>query len=239
MCRKKLILLFLCSTMVAISAAPLRAQTNCTANAGAAVQCFVSNAVAAKLASPRHGLTLAQYQAYGVAVLQILQTHHSYLVLVTTASSVADAMPPLNANGTANQAAQDAAITAIVAAEFANQFVTLPQGTSLQDLEWFAEDVAAPMNDNQGYMQLLTPGAALRLLDSYIVAATTPGAGGAAATVNWQTVETNISNVVDTFTNAGLIKIPAGETSTHLKALMLAVAEEIVTYKTATGRMVL
>jgi hypothetical protein len=232
----KIILLSACWLLVALCAVPLCAQTNCTANAGAAVQCFVSNAVTAKLVAPRHGLTLAQFQAYGVAVLQILQTHHSYLVLVTTASAVADAMPPVNANGTRNQAAQDAALTTIVAAEFTNGFVSLPQSATLQDLQWFAEDVAAPMNDNQGYMQLLTPGAALRLLDSYVVAATTPGAAG---TVNWTAVQTNISNVIDTFTNADLIKIPAGETATNLKTLMRAVAGAIVTYKTATGRKTL
>jgi hypothetical protein len=227
---RRIILQCMCLGLAAFSASPLHAQTNCTASTSAAVQCFVSNAVTTNLAAPRHGLTVAQFQAYGVAVLQILQTRHSYLVLVTTASAVADAMPPINANGTPNQAAQDAALTSIVAAEFASQFVSLPQGATLQDLEWFAEDIAAPMNSNQGYMQLLTPGASLRLLDSYVVTATT------GTTVDWTTVQANISNVVDSFTNTGMIKIPAGETSTNLKTLMRAVAGAIVTYKTATGR---
>jgi hypothetical protein len=89
----------MCLALAAFSARTLHAQTSCTASTSAAVQCFVSNAVTTNLAAPRHGLTLAQFQAYGVAVSQILQTHHSYLVLVTTASAVADAMPPINANG--------------------------------------------------------------------------------------------------------------------------------------------
>jgi hypothetical protein len=227
---KKIILQLACVGIGGFSAAPLHAQSDCTSSAGAAVECFVSNAVAANLAAPRHGLTLAQFQAYGVAVSQILQTHHSYLMLVATASAVADAMPPVNADGTPNQSAQVVALDAIVAAEFTNQFVSLPQGVVLQDLEWFTEDVAGAMNVNQGYMQLLTPGAALRLLDSYVAAATT------GATVDWQKVETSISNVIDAFTNAGLIKIPPGETAAHLKTLMRAVAGAIFTYKTATGR---
>ena len=225
-----------CVLLAAFVAAPLRAQTNCTADASAAIECFVANAVATNLTAPRHGLTPTQFQAYGVAISQILHTHHSYLMLLATASSVADAMPPINASGTPNQAAQTAALDAIVAAELATGFVSLPQGVVRQDVQWFAEDVAAPMNNSQGYLQLLTPGAALRLLDTYVVAATTAGSGGAPSTVDWQKVETSISNAVDAFTSAGIILIPPGEASTKLKALLQDVAQIIFTYKTATGR---
>ena len=112
---RRIVLQCMCLALAGFSARALRAQTSCTASADAAVQCFVSNAVATKLTKPHHGLTLPQFQAYGVAVLQILQGHHTYLMLIGTASAVADAMPPTNASGTPNQAAQDAAISAIVA----------------------------------------------------------------------------------------------------------------------------
>ncbi len=90
--------------------------TNCAASQQAAVECFVANAVATDLTKPRYGMTLAQFESYGVAVSKILQTHHTYLVLVGISSAVADAMPPTNADGSANQAAQDNAVTQTVAA---------------------------------------------------------------------------------------------------------------------------
>jgi hypothetical protein len=230
---RKRFLQYICLVLFLFSASSLRAQTSCTASADAAVQCFVSNAVATKLTKPHHGLTLPQFQAYGVAVLQILQGHHTYLMLIGTASAVADAMPPTNASGTPNQAAQDAAISAIVTAEQLDDFVNIPTGASIQDLVWFAEDIAGAMNDNQGYMQLLTPGVAFRLIDSYVVAATTNGV------VDWTKVQSNISSVVDTFSAAGMIKVPEGTSTVGLKMLIRSVAGIIVDYKTATGRKTL
>ena len=231
--RSVLLSVYLILVLAAVGAAPLEAQSNCTSSAIAAVQCFVANAVATNLVAPRHNMTLAQFEAYGVAVSQILKSNHTYLMLITTSSAVADAMPPINANGTPNQSAQNAVLTAIVSSEYSNGFVNAPQGVTLLDLQWFAEDVAAAMNDNQGYMQLLTPGATLRLLDSYVVAATTGN------TVDWPTVDASISNLVDAATSAGIIRIPPGETATQLKALMYAVAQIIYSYKTATGRKTL
>jgi hypothetical protein len=82
---------------------PAAAQaTNCTANQAAAIQCFVAHAVVTNLMTPRYGMTLTQFEAYGVSVSHILQTHDTYLMLVGTSSAIADAMPPTNATGTAN-----------------------------------------------------------------------------------------------------------------------------------------
>jgi hypothetical protein len=81
----------------------MRAQTtppNCTASSDAAVQCFVANAVTTGLTQPRYGMTLAQFQAYGVAVTKILQTDQTYLGLVGLCSEIAAALPPTNAEGT-------------------------------------------------------------------------------------------------------------------------------------------
>src|SRR5580658_9567272 len=75
----------------ALTARPALSQTNCTASQQAAVECFVANAVTTSLTKPRYGMTLAQFESYGVAVSQILQTHHTYLVLVGVSSAVADA----------------------------------------------------------------------------------------------------------------------------------------------------
>ena len=78
------------------------------------MECFVANAVATSLTKPRYGMTLEAFKNYGVAVSQILRTHHTYIVLVGISSAVADAMPPTNADGTSNQTAQDNAVTQAV-----------------------------------------------------------------------------------------------------------------------------
>ena len=102
--------LILALAVAALSPPRLRAQTttapNCTASSDAAVQCFVANAVTTGLTQPRYGMTLAQFQAYGVAVTKILQTDQTYLVLVGLSSAIADALPPTNADGTYNTSAQ-------------------------------------------------------------------------------------------------------------------------------------
>jgi hypothetical protein len=95
--------LILALAFAAISPPRMRAQTtppNCTASSDAAVQCFVANAVTTGLTQPRYGMTLAQFQAYGVAVTKILQTDQTYLGLVGLCSEIAAALPPTNAEGT-------------------------------------------------------------------------------------------------------------------------------------------
>ena len=80
----------------AFAAPPAHSQstaTNCTASQQSAVGCFVANAVTTHLATPRYGMTLAQFQSYGFAVSQILQTHQTYIVLVAISSAIADALP--------------------------------------------------------------------------------------------------------------------------------------------------
>ena len=47
------------------------------------------------------------------------------------------------------------------------------------DLEHFSLDVTSAMNDNNSVLELLTPGISLRIIDSYLVTATTNGS------VNW------------------------------------------------------
>jgi len=220
--------------VLAASSVPTAAQaTNCTASQQAAVQCFVANAVTTDLTQPRYGMTLPQFEAYGAAVAHILQTHTTYLMLVGTSSAIADAMPPTNANGTANQAAQDLAVEQIVSAAVQDGLASTSEYATLQDLEWFSLDVTSAMNDNGGVMAMLTPGVSLRIIDSYIVTGTTNGQ------VNWTVVDDSLWTAVDNFVASGMIKIPAGMTSTHVKTFITALAHAISDYKVATARKTL
>src|SRR5580704_100127 len=101
------------AALLASPAAHAQTPSNCVASQAAAVECFVANSVKTDLFPIRHGMTLAQYEAYGVAVSNILHTEHTYLVLVGLSSAIADAMPPTNADGSANIAAQNLAVDAI------------------------------------------------------------------------------------------------------------------------------
>ena len=229
---RKPMLLAVCLAFGAALAQPALAQpaTGCTSSQAAVVQCFVSNAVATKMTVPRYGMTLAQFQTYGVAVSQILQTHHTYLVLVSLSGAVADAMPPTNANGSANQAAQDLAVTQSVSAATTPGLVHVATGFTLQDCQWFALDVTGMMNNNNGYMTLLTPGVSLRLIDSYVVTSTSNGV------VNWNLVNSGLSKAINNLIATGLVKVPAGVSTTNLTAFVETLAHIIDDYKVATGR---
>jgi hypothetical protein len=221
---------------VVLVAPPVHSQTTsktCTASQQAAVECFVANAVATDLTKPRYGMSLAQFKSYGFAVSQILQTHHTYLVLVGVSSAIADAMPPTNADGTPNQVAQDNAVTQTVAAANHFGFTSTPAGASLTDLEHFSLDITNAMNDNNGLLELLTPGISLRIIDSYIVTATTNGA------VNWNELDANLSAAVEKFIRSGLMKVPSGMTANQVTSFATSLAQVIHNYKVATHRSAL
>jgi hypothetical protein len=225
-----LAVLFSASAVGLVPKAAAAQSPNCTASQRAAVQCFVANAVTTKLTEPRYGMTLAQFEAYGVAISTILRTNHTYLMLIGTSSAIADAMPPTNASGSANQAAQDLAVTQIVSAAVSNRLANTSTGVTLQDLQWFSLDVTNAMNDNDGVMSMLTPGVSLRIIDSYIITGTTNG------TVNWTTVDASLSTAIDTFIASGMIKIPAPITTTNLKSFVTALAHIVYDYKVSTAR---
>jgi len=214
----------------------LRAQTtpppSCTASSDAAVQCFVADAVTTGLTQPRYGMTLAQFQAYGVAVTKILQTDQSYLVLVGLSSAIADALPPTNADGSFDTAAQSTAVAQIVAAAATNGFVWPPSGTDLQDLQWFTQDLVNAMNVNQQVLQILTPGVTLRIIDSYIITAT-----GSDGTVNWPQVNASLTTLVANFISSGLVRLTPSLTTAQLTSFVTALAQTISTYKVSTNRV--
>ena len=230
MALRKYLVVLVCLVSGSLLALSTEAATNCTSSQQAAIECFVANAVATDLTKPRYGMNLVQFESYGVAVSQILQTHQTYLVIVGVASAAADAMPPTKSNGAANLLAQQQAISEIVAAASTAGLVPIPPQTTLHEMQWFALDVSGAMNDNDGVLQLLTPGVALRMIDSYVVTATS------GTDVNWTEVQTNLTNAVNSFVKAGLIKIPAGMTAAKISTFANAIAHIIYAYKEATGR---
>jgi hypothetical protein len=218
---------------VALSSSAARAQSNCTASQAAAIQCFVSNAVSTDITKPRHGMTLTQFEAYGVSVNSIIQSNHTYLILVGLSSAIADAMPPTNADGSANLSAQDSAIGAIVAAAVNDHLANLSTGVTVQDLQYFSIDVTNAMNDNNSYLALLTPGVALRIIDSYVVSATSNGS------VNWTDANNGVSSAIQNMVASKMIKIPPGVSEADLKAFAETIGKAIYTYKVATKRSTL
>lgn len=233
-CKPLLVGLFLfCVVFVAPPAHSQTASTSCTVSQQAAVECFVANAVATNLTKPRYGMTLAEFESYGFAVSQILQTHRTYLVVVGLSSAIADAMPPTNADGTRNQTAQDDAIMQAITAASHYGFAYPPAGTSLLDLEHFSMDIADAMNNNNGALELLTPGISLRIIDSYVITATTNGQ------VNWSEVDSSLTSAITSYIKAGLVKIPAGMSSAGVISFANSLAQVIYNYKVATHRTAL
>jgi hypothetical protein len=220
----------------AFAAPPAQSQstpTNCTASQKSAVSCFVASAVTTDLAKPRYGMTLAQFESYGFAVSQILQANKTYVVLVAISSAIADALPPTNADGTPNQAAQDDAIAATVNASTRWGFATPPQGATVTDLEHFSMDVTRAMNGANGVLGLFTPGVSLRIIDSYIVTATSNG------TTNLTELRGNLAAAIRNLVSSGLMKVPPGMTLTQVDSFANSLAWVISTYKAATHRTIL
>jgi hypothetical protein len=228
---KPFFLSILLATLVLSSSAVAQSTpSNCSASQAAAVQCFVANAVTTNMTPLRHGMTLPQFEAYGVSVSSIVRSNHTYLIVVGLSSAVADAMPPTNADGSANTSAQGSAIGAIVSAAVSNHLANISSGITLQDLQYFSIDVTTAMNDNNDYLSLLTPGVSLRMIDSYLVSSTSSG------TVNWTEVDNGLASAVQNFVQSGLMKIPPGVSQADLVAFSEAVAQAIYTYKQSTKR---
>jgi len=178
---------------------------------------------------PPKGMTISQFKAYGVAVSKVVQSPSAMVFLLGMAGATADAVPPTNADGTANQAAQDAFVNAVVSAGLNDGIIALPPETTPAQLEQFARDLTAGMAANSGVT--ISPGAFLRALDGYIVAATLSN-----GTVNWQQVGTSISNLLGALAAAGLMKLPANITISNIQQFALGTAAGIQQYKQATGR---
>jgi pyruvate-formate lyase len=173
-------------------------------------------------------MTMSQFKAYGVSVAKIVQQQPTALAVVGLASAVADALPPTNANGSANAAAQTAAVNSIVDAAIADDFITVPAQTNSQDIKWFSLDLVNAMNTNNGI--LLSPGSMLRVVDSYVVTATTSG------TVNWTQANSGIAAMITNFASAGLLKLPTTITTAQAIQFAQSLAQVTYTYRTVTNR---
>jgi hypothetical protein len=200
----------------------------CTSSQNAAVECFAADAVKTDLLTVHYGMTMAQYKAYSVAVSKIIQAPDTNLVVFGLSCAVADAMPPTNANGSANQTAQTNAINSIVAAEISSGIVSPPSGANQQDMQWFAIDLVNSMNASNGV--LLSPGTLLRIIDSYVVTSTSGGV------VNWPQVNSNLATMVGNLEGSGLLRLPPSITQVEVTSFAQSLAQTIYTYKTATGR---
>jgi hypothetical protein len=200
----------------------------CASGQDAAVECFIGNAVHTNLVTIQSGMTMAQFKQYGVSVSKIVQAQPTSLAAIGLASAVADALPPTNADGTANLAAQSTAMNSIVDAGVANSFLSLPAETTAQDLKWFSLDLVRVMNVNNGI--LLSPGSMLRAIDSYVVTSTTNG------TVNWTEANSGIAAMMSSLASAGLLKLPAAITPAEATQFAQALAQITYTYRSATGR---
>ena len=208
-------------------ATPAGAQ-NCSSAPDAAVDCFVGDAVRAKLLTVQSGMTMAQFKAYGVSVSKLVQSPQASLAAVALASAVADAMPATNASGSANAAAQTAAVNSIVVAAIQDGFIVIPAETNQQDVEWFVADLVSAMNSPTGIV--MSPGTMLRVIDSYVVSSTSGG------TVNWTEANSAIATMMQNLSTSGLLKLPSSVTSANATAFAQSLAQIISTYKTATGR---
>ena len=221
----KVLMLGVC---LAASLAPVAGAQQCVSGQDQAVECFVGNAVRTNLVTLQFGMTMAQFKGYGVSVSHILQSQPTSLALVGLASAVADALPPTNADGSANATAQSAAMNSIVDAGIAGNFLTVPAETNSQDLKWFSLDLVQVMNSNNGI--LLSPGSMLRVIDSYVVTSTTNG------TVNWTQANSGIATMITGLGTSGLLKLPTGITTAQAIQFAQALAQITYTYRTSTGR---
>ena len=219
-----------CGLMLAL-AAQAGAQTKCNSSQDAAVQCFVTNATNTGLATLPPGQTLTQFKAYGVAVSNIIQTPKTVVFVLGIAGAAVDALPPRNADGTPNQAAQDGAVNAIVDAALTDGLVSLPASTTSDQLKQFAREITVAMDQNAG--PTLAVGSVLRLVDSIINSATSGG------TVDWAQVSANLSTLINGFVAAGLLKIPATASLASINQFSNSAAQAIYNYKIATGKATL
>ncbi len=212
-------------------AAPASAQTlmPCVSSQSAAVKCFVGYAIATKIVTVPPGMSMTNYNSYALAVLRISQDTNVSVILLGTTSAIADAMPAKNEDGTANPTAQTNAINAIINAELLNGIITLPTQTTEAQLELFAQLTVTNMSGFTGVS--LSPGAALRLIDSYIVTATSTS-----GTINWTTVNASLTTAVKNLISSGLLKLPSGVTQTQFTTFVEDVAQAIAAYKSATGK---
>lgn len=213
-------------------ALPANAQNNgnfCASSQTMAVKCYVRNALETSTVYLPSAMTTQQYQAYGVAILRILQSGHTYFMVLSASAAISDAMPATNGDGSANQGAQDAAVNSIVDAALTNGLITLPSNVTEAQVQEFARDTTDKMDSNDG--PSFSPGGVLRLIDSYLVTYTDSNGN-----VNWASVNSALNTAMTNMISSGMVKIPASMTASQMSQFAVGVAQAIETYKIATNR---
>jgi hypothetical protein len=223
--------LFSATILMFTIAVPASAQevNPCNTTQSYAVRCFVRNAIATKILTVPTGMNITVYDNYAVAVFRITQDTNLWVMMLGTTSAIADAMPAKNADGTANEMAQTDAINSIVNSESLTGIIAIPSQITLAQLEMFAQQTVSNIAGFTGVS--LSPGAVLRLIDSYIITATS-----SSGTINWTTVDTSLTTAVKNLISSGMVKMPAGVTQAQFTTFVEDVAHAIASYKSATGR---
>lgn len=220
------LILALCAT-----ALPAHAQGYfyCGSSQSLAVKCYMGMAVQSGTLAVPQGMSMSQYQNYGVAVLRILQSGHTYFMVLGAAAAISDSMPAKNSDGSSNQAAQDAAVNAIIDSALSNGLITLPSGVTEAQVQEFARDTTGKMATNDG--PSFSPGGVLRLIDSYVTTYTDSNGN-----VNWTSVGSALNTAVTNMVGTGMIKLSPGLTTAQMSQFAVGVAQAIETYKSATNR---
>ena len=201
----------------------------CNTSQTLAVRCFVRNAIATKILTVPSGMSLTNYNNYAVAVFYITEDTNLSVILLGTTTAIADAMPAKNADGTANETAQTNAINAIVNSESLTGLITLPSQTTVAQVEMFAQQTVSNLTGFTGAS--LSPGAVLRLIDSYIITATST-----TGTIDWTTVDASLTTAVKNLISSSMLKLPSGVTQAQFTTFVEDVARAIAAYKSSTGR---
>jgi hypothetical protein len=149
--------------------------------------------------------------------------------LLGTTSAIADAMPATNSDGSADATAQTNAVNSIINSEILTGIIALPAQTTEVQLQTFAQQTVTDMTGFTGVS--LSPGAVLRLIDSYIITGTST-----TGTINWTTVNANLTTAVNNLVSSGLLKLPAGVTQAQFTTFVEDVAQSIAAYKSTTGK---
>lgn len=225
---KRILTISVCVGVIALLTS-VSGHAQCTRSQNEAVDCFIKNGVSTGLLAVPTGMTMSQYEAYGVSISKVLQSPSAAIFLLGMAGAAADATPPTNADGTEDLAAQNAFVNAIVAAGLKDEIIKLPPQTTSAQIEEFARELTLGMAGNAGVS--ISPGAFLRALDGYILAATS-----SSGTVNWLQVTTSIASLVSALQTTGLMKLPSTITAANVQQFALDTANAIVAYKTATGK---
>jgi len=225
------------------AAPPARAQfpATCTAAQNAAAKCVAGTALNAKLLLVPSGIAPSPDGTLDLASPRAPRSRSIAVTIAAALFAVADAMPPANANGSPNAAAQIAAINAIIEAAVSRGILPLPARTTLAQLQSLAQSSAAnaaadsnaeaDAGDDRNDDASLSPATVLRVIDSYIVTAT-----DANGNVRWATADAGISAAIGNLLSSGMIQLPSGMTLSKLDLFAGDVARAIAAYKSATGR---